>query len=226
MESIVRMMVLLLNGALLLAASDPAAAAVTLEGRHTQAGYLARLLINETPFPGERGWVSESDTRAAMVAILYVLDSRLNNIPPGYDQKQVAAVRATDVIDVITAGGEKGQCDGFYRDERGQFMAVTRVHQRIDRLVVISNQGTPGRFARLLKYAQDLARAYLQGGIEEVDRFAGLTRVGPIRVTGRAYSWMAGKDCYHPGGHFVRISNEQEGLLGGNRFFTLKKKEP
>lgn len=220
------MITLVLNGAVLLAASILDAAPVTLEDRHTHAGYLARLLINETPFPGERGWVSESDSRAAMVAILYVLDSRLNNIPSGYRQQQVAAVRTTNVIDVITAGGEKGQCDGFYRDAGGRSVAVLRVHQRIDRLVMIASRGEPGRFARLLEHAQGLARAYLQGGIEEVDRFAALTHVGPVQVTGRAYAWMTGQDCYHPGGQFVRISNQQDGILGGNRFFTLKRRKP
>ena len=43
------------------------AANVLLKPAHTESGYIARLLINETPFPGERGWVSETDTRAAML---------------------------------------------------------------------------------------------------------------------------------------------------------------
>src|SRR5215471_17117773 len=78
---------------------------VQLEPPDTPSGYLARLLINEVPFPGERGYVSEEETKAAMLEILWVLDSRLRNIPPGYRQEQVAGVRSKDVIDIITGTG-------------------------------------------------------------------------------------------------------------------------
>ena len=37
------------------------------------AGYLARLLINEVPFPGERSYESEANSQAAMLEILWVL---------------------------------------------------------------------------------------------------------------------------------------------------------
>ncbi len=202
--------------------ASPAPAA-RLEPADTAAGYLARLLINETPFPGERGWLSEEDTKAAMLSILWVLDSRMHHIPPGYTQERIAAVRTDDIIDVITAGGEKGQCDGFYRDARGRFVFVPRVGERIESLIRIANQGSPGRFASLINYAQGLAGAYVGKGIAEADRFADLDRVGATPVTGRAYSWMADRDYYAPGGSFIRIPDQDEGSLGGNRFFTLKE---
>ena len=190
----------------------------------TKSGYIARLLINEAPFPGERGWVSEANSKATMLAVLWVCHCRLHYIPPGYNQKQVASVHAKNIIDVITAGGEKGQCDGFYRDSSGRFKAVSRVEKRIDYLKNIAGKGKPGKFARLLQYAQGLADAYVAGGIKQADQFAGLKVVRKIPVTGRAYSWMSDKDCYNPGGTFIRIPDEHNGLLGGNRFFTLKKK--
>jgi hypothetical protein len=197
-----------------------------LEPADTVAGYVARLLINETPFPGERGWVSEEDTRAAMLSILWVLHSRLHCVPPGYRQEQIAAVRADDIIDVITAGGEKGQCDGFYRDRSGRFVAVPRVHARIDNLLKLASKGSPGRFARLINYAQGLASAYVQSGINGADRFADLRCVGKVEVTGRAYAWMADRDLYNPGGNFVKIPDDQNGALGANRFFTLRSVTP
>ncbi len=197
-----------------------------LEPADSVAGYVARLLINETPFPGERGWVSEKDTRAAMLSILWVLHGRIHHIPPGYRQEQIAAVRADDIIDVITAGGEKGQCDGFYREQSGRFVAVPRVHERVENLLRLANKGAPGRFARLINYAQGLASAYVQTGIAGADRFGDLRRVGKIEVTGRAYSWMADRDCYMPGGNFVKIPDDQDGALGGNRFFTLRRLTP
>ena len=190
---------------------------------HTD-GYIARLLVNEAPFPGERGWVSEADTKATMLAILWVLHGRIHHVPDGYTQKQLAATNSKNIIDVITVGGEKGQCDGFYRDSKGTPKAVSRVHERVNYLENIAGKGKPGKFARLLDYAQGLASAYTSGGMKEADRFASLQNVGSIQVTGRAYSWMTDKDIYNPGGTFVKIPDSKSGSLGGNRFFTLKKK--
>jgi hypothetical protein len=190
---------------------------------NTVPGYVALLLVNETPFPGERGWVSEEDTKAAMLAILWVLESRLKHIPPGYRQEQIAAQRCQNIIDVITAGGEKGQCDGFYLNSGGQFVAVPRVHTRVNYLVQCASKGAPGRFARLLDYASTLATTYTNEGILAADRFAALNTVGNVPVTGRAYSWMTDTNSYHPGGNFVRIPDTADGALGGNRFFTLRK---
>lgn len=195
-----------------------------LDAATTKPGYLARLLINETPFPGERGWLSEEDTQGAMLAILWVLHSRIHHVPPGYRQEQVAAVRSDDIIDVITVGGEKGQCDGFYRNKAGQFVAVSRVHERIDCLAKIANRGKPGRFARLISYAQGLARAYIKEDLAGADRYAKLREIERTPVTGHAYSWMTDKDYYDPGGNFVKIPNAYDGSLGGNRFFTLRKR--
>lgn len=189
----------------------------------TVSGYVALLLVNENPFPGERGWVSEADTKNGMLAILWVLESRLRHIPQGYTQEQVASQRCKDIIDVITAGGEKGQCDGFYRNDRGAFVAVDRVHERVKYLEECAVRGQPGRFARLLEYASQLSTTYVKSGMAETDRFVALKVVGGEPVTGRAYSWMTDRDCYSPGGNFVRISDSDEGSLGGNRFFTLRK---
>lgn len=198
-------------------------AGVVLKPASDSSGYLARLLINEAAFPGERGFVSVKDSKSAMLAVLWVLHARRDHIPSGYTQKRIAAVRSDDIIDLITAGGIRGQCDGFYRDTQGHPTMVPRVEARVKRLVRIANTGAPGRFAELLQYAQSLTIAYMNGGIHEADRFASLSRIANMPVTGRAFSWMAGQDTYHPGGNFVRIPNEYSGLLGGNRFFTLRK---
>jgi hypothetical protein len=34
---------------------------------------------------------------------------------------------------------------------------------------------------------------------------------------------MTDVDSYHPGGNFVSIPNADDGSMGGNRFFTLRK---
>jgi hypothetical protein len=195
-----------------------------LEPVTTTQGYLARLLINETSFPGEAHYVSEDDTKAAMLSILWVLHSRIHYIPLGYTQQQVAAIRSDNIIDIITGDGDKRICEGFYRDAQSRPRTARRVDDRINYLLKIANTGgSPGRFASLLNYAQGLARTYVKDGIQGADRFAGITRINPFDVTGRAYSWMTDQDCYHPGGWFVRIPNNMNGSLSGNRFFSLRK---
>jgi len=52
--------------------SGMAAPKVTLMPATEPGGYIAHLLINETPFPGERGFVSEEDSKATMRALLLV----------------------------------------------------------------------------------------------------------------------------------------------------------
>jgi hypothetical protein len=200
------------------------AAFVQIDPPNTTDGYLARLLINEVPFPGERAYVSENDTKGAMLQILWVLHSRIHFIPTGYRQQQVAGVRSTDIIDIITGTGGRRQCEGFYRDAKGNFVTDPRVEERLNHLLRIANSGgKPGKFAGILNYGQGLARAYVKGGIEEADRYAQLQFIGPLPVTGHAYSWMTDIDNYHPGGNFVSIPTSDEGSLGGNRFFTLRK---
>jgi hypothetical protein len=200
-------------------------AGVKLKPVTSNSGYLARILLNEVPFPGESGWVSEADTKAAMLSILWVLHSRIEYVPAGYRQSELAATTTKDIIDVITVGGVHGQCEGFYRNKAGKPVMVSRVTKRIDNLQRIANTGKPGRFARLMNYAQGLADAYYRNGIKEADKFANIHKVGGVYVTGRAYSWMTDRSFYHPGGDFIKIPDALNGSLGGNRFSTLKKRK-
>ena len=210
----------------LLAGGRPAMAAnVELDSPATPAGYVALLLINEAPFPGERGYVSEENSKAAMLSVLWVLHCRVSDIPPGYTQRQVAAVETRNILDVITAGGVKGQVDGFYRDSNGRPVTVPRVRERIDYLLEMANQGQPGRMARLLVYARDLTRRYFQAGPADKDLFADLRRIGAKSVTGHGYAWMTDARGCDPGGTFVRVPDTDQGVLGGNRFYTLEKKK-
>lgn len=187
----------------------------------SEAGFLARLLVNENPFPGERGYRSEAETRTGMEAVLLVLDARLRRIPPGYRQVEIAATSTRDLMDVITAGGIRGQVDGFYRDEEGELSVVPRVEERLQHLLQIANTGAPGRFARLLGHAEALAQAYLAYLRTPEDPFARLRWIGSEPVTGSAYSWMTDTGRYHPGGRFVAIPPEDQGVVGGNHYFTL-----
>ncbi len=215
-----------LLGALLGASMTTVAQAqfARLEPESTRAGYLGALLVNETPFPGERGYVSEEDTKAAMLAILWVVHGRLCAVPTPYTQWQVAGVKTTSLTGIIAGEGDRRQCEGFSRDGAGRPVVAPRVMERLHNLLGIANRGgQPGRFARLLNFGQGLATAYVAAGIGGADRFAALRRIGSVEVTGRAFSWMTDKDYYKPGGNFVRIPDSDSGSLGGNRFFTLRK---
>jgi len=200
------------------------AAAVSFPAADTPEGYIGRLLINESPFPGERGFVSEADSKASMAQILWVLECRIHFIPAGYRQREIALVDTSNVLDVITAGGARGQVEGFFRDAQGRLATAPRVEERLQNLIRIASRGEPGRFARLLNYGSALATEYVCERLAEPDRFAGLVRFGATPVTGHAYSWMMDRDYYKPGGSYLRIPDQYDGVLGGNRFFTLRKR--
>jgi len=200
-------------------------ATVELDSPATPAGYVALLLINEVPFPGERAYVSEENSKAAMLSVLWVLHCRVSAIPPGYTQKQVAAVETRDVIDVMTAGGVKGQVDGFYRGPDGRPAVVPRVRERVAYLLELANRGQPGKMARLLVYARDLARQYFASGPAGKDLFAALRKVGSKPVTGGGYAWMTDARGCDPGGSFIPVPDTDQGTLGGNRFYTLEKRK-
>jgi hypothetical protein len=201
------------------------AANVELDPPSTPPGYVALLLINEIPFPGERGYVSEEDSKVAMQSVLWVLHYRASVAPPGYTQKQIAAIETRNVVEVMTAGGIKGQVDGFYKDPEERPVAVPRVHDRVAYLLGMANRGEPGKMARLLIYARDLARQYFKAGPTGKDLFVDLGRVGPKPVTGRCYAWMTNAKGCDPGGSFVPIPDADRGALGGNRFYTLEKRK-
>jgi hypothetical protein len=206
----------------------PAAAAAPEEGllppAADPAGYLARLLVNESAFPGERGYVSEENTRETMRALILVIDARIHRVPLGYSRQEVADTDSADVVDVITAGGRRGQMDGFHRGRDGRPAVAPRIAARVANLERIAARGEPDRFARLLAYARALAADYLNGAKPGPDLYAGITHIRPRDVTGCAYGWMTDQDYYHPGGDFVRIPDRMRGRLGGNRFYTLVKR--
>lgn len=198
-------------------------AAVKLPTVPTAEGFIAHLLVNEVPFPGERSYRSVADSKAAMESILNVLDARLRDVPSPYLQRHVAAVTTDDIIDIIAAGGVRGQVDGFYRADNGLPAVVPRVTERTAYLERIANDGAPGKFAQLLSHATVTASAYVAWVTTPRDRFASLTVIRGTAVTGRAYSWMTNANHFNPGGNFIRIYDEYGGGLGGNRFFTLRR---
>jgi len=199
------------------------AATIPLPSLQTPEGFIARLLINEVPFPGEHGYVSEEDSKAAMRQVLAVLANRTYNIPANYKQVHIAGVKTTNILQVITAGGVRGQVDGFYLDKNGKLAVVSRVDKRIDYLKSIAGKGKPGRFARLLNYGIQIATDFAKKQKNIQDIYKGLQKIGSTPVTGSGYSWMTDTSRFHPGGNYIKIPNQNKGSLGRNRFFTLKK---
>lgn len=196
---------------------------VSLPPEETPSGYIALLLINEVPFPGDTAYVSERNSKHAMVEILAVLENRLHAIPRPYTQREVAGIRTRNILDIITAGGVAGQVQGFYKNDRGQYVVVPRVIRRVEYLLTIANQGARGIFARLIDFAVSTADDYLSRRSTVDDLFASIHRIRRVPVTGRAYAWMTNLHHINPGGDFIVIPPDEQGTLGGNRFFTLRK---
>jgi hypothetical protein len=207
--------------ALLLPATN--LSAVTLNDPESREGYVAMLLINEVPFPGEGRYVSVADSKAGMLQILWVLHNRLAPPPRGYTQRQIAMVSTTDIIDIMGAGGVRGQVDGFYRAADGTPSTTARVQERLTNLMRMANTGAPGKFADLISYAKRLGEAYFSSGPDGANLFAEIRKIDGINVTGSAYSWMTDEARFAPGGNYVRIPDSYRGGLGGNRFFTLRE---
>ena len=187
------------------------------------ADYLAALLINEVPFPGEPAFKSADDSKAAMRAILHTLHNRRAAPPQGYTRWQVAATSSSDLIDIITAFN---QMDGFFKDKHDRHAYAPRVAERMDYLRRLAQRDDTPTLADLLAFAQTLALDFAKGNPPPFpDPFAELTRLPPgdIDVTGSCYGWMTDDPAYNPGGNYVRIPDEFGGALGGNRFYTLRK---
>jgi hypothetical protein len=199
--------------------------ALSLPPASCTTGFVARLLINEVAFPGERGFSDEADSRAAMAAILHVLDARLNHVPPGYRAEELRATRANDLAGIIVANDGSDQCTGFFRDETGRLRVEARVEERLDHLLGLARKAPePTRVTRLLAFAHGLAEAYLQGGIDGLNRYEKLSKIDGVAVTGRAYAWQSDRHPGNPGEGYVAIPDAEEGRLGGNRFYTLRQR--
>ena len=196
---------------------------VELDSPSTEQGYLAYLLINENPFPGEKGYQSVENSKEGMRQILWVINNRLFQIPDGYTQFQIANTQTKTTTGIITA---EGQCEGFSLGLDGKPAFANRVQERIKYLTTIANSGGgPGKFAELLNYARTLADNYTEYvKIYKPDMFRNIYTINRVNVTGGSYSWMTNQDYYNPGGDYISIPDKYDGSIAGNRFFTLKKR--
>ncbi len=187
------------------------------------ADYLAALLINEIPFPGEPAFKNADDSKAAMQAILWTLQHRRTSPPKGYTRQQVAATASTNLVDIITAFN---QVEGFYKTATARHTVKPRVKERVAYLRLLARRADTPTIAELFDYAHAVALDYIQSdALPFDDPFLTLTNLPPdaVEVTGSSYGWMTDDPVFHPGGNFVRIPDDCGGALGGNRFFTLRK---
>ena len=183
--------------------------------------YLAALLINEVPFPGEPAFKNADDSKDAMRAILWTLHNRRAAPPPGYTRWHIAATPSDNLVDVITAFN---QMDGFYVARNNRHTYAPRVGERIGYLRRLAQRDDTPTISTLLEFAETAALNYAQEKpLPFPDPFAKLTMIDEVEVTGSAYGWMMDDLQFHPGGNYVRIPDEHGGGLGGNRFFTLRK---
>jgi hypothetical protein len=149
--------------------------------------YLAALLINEVPFPGEPAFKSADDSKAAMRAILWTIQCRRAEIPEGYTRQQIAATSSTNLVDIITAFN---QMDGFFKTRTDRHTFAPRVAERITYLRLLGQRDDTPTISELLDFAHSNALHYAAGNpLLHPNPFVALTNLPPdaIEVTGSPY---------------------------------------
>jgi len=185
---------------------------LALPDLQTDEGAIAHLLLSESLTPFSKDYDADQVVRG-MKAIRAILDNRLNHVPQKYAAKDVDADGAKTARDVIG----KGKFQGF--SQTGGKIAVSDgVRKRIDDILKQANTGKPGKFYKHVQAALEVAKSPAD------DPFKDLKMVGTVAVTGRVYGMYQAAAGGDLGGDFVYIGKDAGGLLGGNKFYTLKKR--
>jgi hypothetical protein len=181
---------------------------VTLPAISTDKGVLCRQLIAKRNNPGSPSY-DEQEVLKAMKAMKAAVDNRLH-----YSDPIIFGARgAHSWFDIITA---PGQFQGFSKGDDGQLVISSNIQKLIDDVMMKANTGAPGAYTRFVQNAIDVANNDVD------DPFRNLTMIGTVNVFGGGYSWLTdGRG--EPGGSYVKIPDEQGGLIAGNRFYALAK---
>jgi hypothetical protein len=139
-------------------------AGVTLPAANSVEGYLCRLLINEVPFPGERGYTSEADTMLAMEGCC-ACSMRASST----SRRGIRSSRSPRCARQHHRHHHGRRREGAVRRllprRSGTPVMVPRITQRIDNLLEISGAGN---------------RASLHGSSSTRRRSRGATRPAPL----------------------------------------------
>jgi RNA polymerase sigma factor (sigma-70 family) len=181
---------------------------VTVPDISTDKGVLCRQLLAKRNNPGDPRY-DEKEVLKAMKAMKAAIDNRLHYS----DTRFFTAPQAKSWFDIITA---PEQFQGFSKGKDGQLVISSDIQKIIDEVMAKANSGPPNAYTRFVENAINVANNDVD------DPFKNLTMVGNVEVYGGTYGWLTdGKG--EPGDGFVRIPDEQGGLIAGNRFFALAK---
>jgi RNA polymerase sigma factor (sigma-70 family) len=181
---------------------------VTLPDIWTEKGVLCRQLLAKRNNPGHPLY-DEKAVLKAMKAMKAAIDNRLHYS----DTRFFTAPGAKSWFDIITA---PEQFQGFSKGKHGQLAISSDIQKIIDDVMARANTGPQNAYTRFVQNAIDVANNDVD------DPFKNLTMIGDVEVYGGTYGWLTdGKG--EPGDGFVRIPDEQGGLIAGNRFFALAK---
>ena len=181
---------------------------VTLPDISTDNGALCRQLLAKRNNPGNPRY-DEKEVLKAMKAMKAAIDNRLHYS----DTRFFTAAGAKSWFDIITA---PGQFQGFSKGKEGQLVISSDMQKIIDDVIAKANSGPPNAYTRFVEDAINVTNNDVD------DPFKNLTMIGNVEVYGGTYGWLTdGKG--EPGDGFVRIPDEQGGLIAGNRFFALAK---
>jgi RNA polymerase sigma factor (sigma-70 family) len=181
---------------------------VSLPDISTDKGVLCRQLLAKRNNPGNPRY-DEKEVLKAMKAMKAAIDNRLHYS----DTMFFTAAGAKSWFDIITA---PEQFQGFSKGKEGQLVISSDIQKIIDEVIAKANSGPQNAYSRFVQNAIDVANNDVD------DPFKNLTMIGNVEVYGGTYGWLTdGKG--EPGDGFVRIPDEQGGLIAGNRFFALAK---
>jgi hypothetical protein len=181
---------------------------VTLPDVSTEKGVLARLLIAKRNNPGSSRY-NEHEVLTAMKAMKAVVDNRLH-YP---DSIFFCAPGAQSWFDIIAA---PDQFQGFSKGNDGQLVISSDIQKLIDEIMMKANTGAPGAYTRFVQNAIDVTNNDVD------DPFKNLTMIGTVNVASGGYGWRT-DGSGEPDDSFVKIPDEQGGLIAGNRFYAVAK---
>jgi hypothetical protein len=181
---------------------------VTLPDFSTEKGVLARLLIAKKNNPGYSRY-DEQEVLKAMKAMKAVVDNRLHYPDPIF----FCAPGAQSWFDIITA---PDQFQGFSKSNDGQLVISPDIQNLIDDIMMKANTGAPGAYTKFVQNAIDVTNNDVD------DPFRNLTMIGTVDVAGGGYGWRT-DGIGEPDDSFIKIPDEQGGLIAGNRFYAVAK---
>ena len=195
------------TGALKLMAAAKLDENVTLPDIATDKGVLARLLIAKRNNPGSSRY-DEQEVLKAMKAMKAVVDNRLHYPDPIFFCARSAVV--------VRYHRGRRPVPGLLERQRRPARHLPRNPKPHRRHHDEGEYRRPGAYTKFVQNAIDVTNNDVD------DPFRNLTMIGTVDVAGGGYGWRT-DGSGEPDDSFIKIPDEQGGLIAGNRFYAVAK---